>query len=361
MKRSNSSYFISTKKEILTEATNTPKPSANSDVTDDMTTTGTSDTEPIEEPELSFENYVSGLLEDPGSSSDSFVTEKISTPNHSRKKDTENRERLHGIVETIRLRGLQNIPLRSHTDCGHISLSIPVDIDGNFRSFLRYRANGGGQALQDHIKNSSPNAMYTSPQIQNEIDCFGQLIQKKTVERVKKSLFYTVLADEITDISQDFLSFDPVYDVTGEALAEVIERSLAACGLDLAHIRGQGYDGASSMRGQFRSVQALLRKKYPKVIYTHCVILSLADLLKVQRRKRKANKVLEEKIKQLEPSCSDSSIKALCETRLCEHHESVLFLKQMLEPIESVLKYLSELPGDHSKKASLILNSICTA
>ncbi|KAJ8876829.1 hypothetical protein PR048_021276 [Dryococelus australis] len=408
MKMSITSYFISTKKEKLTEATNTPAQSANSDVTDHVTTTtGTSDTESIEVPELSYEKYASRLVEDRGSSSDSFVTGKISTPStgnefcdagvskpmyssvtvvndiaefvgatakltnsqkmaklhslwkppsnfefprqdgksfkrhfqrrwldeykwlayskinsdlycasklsnysnslspttchknivlaqadvtvvekrketidmqldHSRKKDTENnRERLHGVVETIRLCGLQNFPLRDHADSGHISLSIPVDNDANFRSLLRYRANEEDQALQDHIENSSHNVMYTSPRIQKEIiDCFGQLVQKKIAERVKKSCFYTVLGDETSDISQveqfslcvryvddyeepyivkdDFLSFVPVYDVTGEALAEVIERSIAACGFNLAHIRGQGYDGASSMRGQFR-------------------------------------------------------------------------------------------------------------
>ncbi|KAJ8877793.1 hypothetical protein PR048_022250 [Dryococelus australis] len=33
----------------------------------------------------------------------------------------------------------------------------------------------------------------------------------------------------------------------------------------------------------------------------------------------------------------------------------------MLDPIVSALEYLNDLPGDHSKKASVILNNICTA
>ncbi|KAJ8878653.1 hypothetical protein PR048_019236 [Dryococelus australis] len=237
-----------------------------------------------------------------------------------------------------------------HTDCGCISLSIPVDNDGNFRSLLRYWANGGDQALQDHIENSSRNAMHTSPRIQNEIiDCFGQLIQKKIVKRVKKSCFYTVLADETTDISQveqfslcvryiddheepytvreDFLLFVPVYDVTGE----VIERRIAACGLDLAHIRGQGLLHERSIQ----RCSSTLKKKCPKAIYIHCVShclnLSLMDSFKVQsvcnamsvisktytlfRVSAKRTKALEEKIKELEPSCSSSRIKTRCETR----------------------------------------------
>lgn len=70
--------------------------------------------------------------------------------------------------------------------------------------------------------------------IQNKlISVFGHLIQGQIVTNVRKSIFYSVLADETTDISQveqfslcvryvddkireDFLTFVPVYDVTGE-------------------------------------------------------------------------------------------------------------------------------------------------
>ncbi|KAJ8891514.1 hypothetical protein PR048_004042 [Dryococelus australis] len=222
---------------------------------------------------------------------------------HSRKKDAKNnRERLHGIVETIRLCGLRNIPLRGHTDSGLIFLSIAVDSDGNFRSFLRYRANGGDKSLQDHIENSSLNVLYTSPRIQNEvIDFFGKLIQKKIVERVKKISFYTVTADETTVISQaeqfsscvryiddyeelynvreDFLSFVPVYDVTGEDLAEVIEISISACSLDLAHIKGQGYDGVSSMRDDMISSLSVRFLTHQETISSpHFVISACCDV-----------------------------------------------------------------------------------
>lgn len=63
------------------------------------------------------------------------------------------------------------------------------------------------------------------------------------------------------------MEFVPVFDITGEGLSNTIEEKLNQLDLDLANLRGQGYDGASFMRGQFRGVQALLRKKYPKAIY----------------------------------------------------------------------------------------------
>ena len=44
--------------------------------------------------------------------------------------------------------------------------------------------------------------MHTSPQIQNElISCTGMQIQYSIFTRVKRARYYTILADETTDIS----------------------------------------------------------------------------------------------------------------------------------------------------------------
>ncbi|GBM63244.1 hypothetical protein AVEN_52647-1 [Araneus ventricosus] len=101
---------------------------------------------------------------------------------------------------------------------------------------------------------------------------FGHLIQSRIVRNARKSIFYSVFADETTDICQieqfslcvryvedqsykireDFLTFVPVSDVTGAGLANTVLETLSILGLDLKKMRGQGYDGASTMRGQFR-------------------------------------------------------------------------------------------------------------
>lgn len=45
--------------------------------------------------------------------------------------------------------------------------------------------------------------MYTSSVVQNElITTFSYIIQLKVVSKAKKSMFYSVLTDETTDISQ---------------------------------------------------------------------------------------------------------------------------------------------------------------
>ncbi|GBM17896.1 hypothetical protein AVEN_111053-1 [Araneus ventricosus] len=76
-------------------------------------------------------------------------------------------------------------------------------------------------------------------------------------------------------IREDFLTFVPVYDVTGEGLANTVLETLSILGLDLKKMRGQGYDGAAPMRGQFRGVQASIKEKLPLALYIHCSSHSL--------------------------------------------------------------------------------------
>ncbi|XP_015377845.1 PREDICTED: uncharacterized protein LOC107172083 [Diuraphis noxia] len=161
--------------------------------------------------------------------------------------------------------------------------------------------------LKKYLETCSSNAMYTSPLIQNEIiNIFGELIQSEIIKKISKSNYFSVLAVETTDIAQieqfsiciryfeeelvvlreDFLTFVPVHDVTGLGLATVLLNTLKELGLDLDKLRGQGYDGAATMSGNFRGVQAIVKMSYPKALYTHCVShslnLCLSDAAKTQ-------------------------------------------------------------------------------
>lgn len=202
-----------------------------------------------------------------------------------------NREILTSIIQTIVFCGRQEIALRGTDDYGRISLEEPNSNDGNFRSLLRFRAKYGDELLQNHISSSGSNSLYTSPTVQNElIHLIGEDIQTQIVKKIVKSKFFSILADGTTDIRkteqfslciryidkeefkmrEDFLKFIPISDSTGKALADVIKFHIRSMGLDLSLIRGQGYDGASSMKGQFKGVQAFILSEYPKALYTHC-------------------------------------------------------------------------------------------
>lgn len=318
--------------------------------------------------------------------------------NNQLKEDIlQNRNMLKPIIQTIRLCGRQQFGLRGHQDSGRISMKEPIQNDGNFRCLLRHRAQHGDSTLKKYLENCSSNAMYTSPLIQNEIiNIFGELIQSDIIKKISKSNYFSVLADETTDIAQieqfsiciryfeeelvvlreDFLTFVPVHDVTGLGLATVLLNALKELGLDLDKLRGQGYDGAATMSGNFRGVQAIVKKSYPKALYTHCVShslnLCLSDAAKTQAIRNsfsiisdccgffhssaKRTTILKNKIIEILPNTQSFKLKSLCETRWVLRHEAVMLFKEFLEPIVAALE---QIDCDSSNRTTSLLNTIC--
>ncbi|KAK9719948.1 protein of unknown function (DUF4371) [Popillia japonica] len=204
-----------------------------------------------------------------------------------------NRKVLTTIIETIVFCGRQELPLRGHRDSGKLSLTEPNYNDRNLGALLQYRIRGGDVNLQDHIINANANATYISSDIQNDlISIISSHVQSLIVKKIEKSKFCSVLADETTDISrieqfsrciryvdkdkdgmklrEDYLTFVPVHDLAGAALAGTLKEALVSLGLNRNNLRGQVYDGASAMRSSFRGVQSIIREEYPRAIYTHC-------------------------------------------------------------------------------------------
>jgi hypothetical protein len=145
--------------------------------------------------------------------------------------------------------------------------------------------------LAEHLRGAPKNACYTSKTIQNElIGVIGQCLQEKILSEVKTAKHYAILADEVTDISnmeqisivlryvntdtleptEAFVDFVSVERITGESIAKAILGKLQDWGLDLKHLRGQSYDGASNMSGAKNGCQALIMEKAPLGFYVHC-------------------------------------------------------------------------------------------
>ena len=116
----------------------------------------------------------------------------------------------------------------------------------------------------------------------------GDAIQKQILSDISQRKYFSILADETTDVSQteqlnlsvrfikdtkvheQFLCFVRVSSTTGKDLASTILTQLSQLGLNLEHMRGQGYDGASNMSGKYCGVQARVKELYPLAMNTHC-------------------------------------------------------------------------------------------
>ena len=115
------------------------------------------------------------------------------------------REAIAPIVDTVKLCGRQNIPLRGHRNNGKNQPELGksgLTNTENFIELLNYRITGGDKALENHLLCTQQNSKYTSPEIQNDlILCCRDLIVEKLVADAKESKYYTILADEAINCS----------------------------------------------------------------------------------------------------------------------------------------------------------------
>jgi len=71
-------------------------------------------------------------------------------------------------------------------------------------------------------------------------------------------------------VLERFLGLKHIEKCTSIALKEALVGMISSHKLSMSMIRGQGYDGASNMRGEFNGVQKLVRDQNPYAFYVHC-------------------------------------------------------------------------------------------
>ena len=110
-----------------------------------------------------------------------------------------NRAILQALAEAILLCGRQGIALRGHRD------DSTAESDSNrdtFLALLDYSVKSGNKVLANHFKECSKNATYTSKTTQNDlIQAIGDHLRDKLLLEIKAAKWYSVLCDEVTDIS----------------------------------------------------------------------------------------------------------------------------------------------------------------
>ncbi|XP_048434631.1 uncharacterized protein LOC125474684 [Pyrus x bretschneideri] len=69
---------------------------------------------------------------------------------------------------------------------------------------------------------------------------------------------------------EKFLGVQHVSSTTSSSLEKAIERLFATTNLSMSKLRGQGYDGASNMRGELNGLKTKILNKCPQAFYMHC-------------------------------------------------------------------------------------------
>ncbi|CAN1136663.1 Zinc finger MYM-type protein 1 [Linum perenne] len=120
------------------------------------------------------------------------------------------------------------------------------------------------------LENAPKNQQMTSPDIQKDIVHALALETTKLITADIGDDFFAILADESRDVSVKEQMGVVLRDTKAISLKTAIESMLMKNGLSISRARGQGYDGASNMKGEINGLKTLILEESPSAYYIHC-------------------------------------------------------------------------------------------
>ncbi|XP_024640619.1 uncharacterized protein [Medicago truncatula] len=194
-----------------------------------------------------------------------------------------NRLRLKASIDVVCWLTLQACAFRGHDE------KVISKNQGNFLELLKLLASYNDEVAQVVLNNAPKNGKYTCHQVQKELlEILSSRVKKHIREEIGDSKF-CIIVDEARDESQKeqmalvlrfvdkdgliqerFFDMRCVTSTTSLSLKEAVCDILSRHNLDVSNLRGQGYDGASNMRGEWNGLQALFMKDCPYAYYIHC-------------------------------------------------------------------------------------------
>ncbi|KAK8925828.1 hypothetical protein KSP39_PZI018041 [Platanthera zijinensis] len=191
--------------------------------------------------------------------------------------------RLNTAIDCIRFLLRQGIAFRGHDESENSSNR------GNYLELLKFLADHNDEVKAVAFGNAPQNVKLTSPDVQQDIvTAAARETLKVIVEEIGDALF-SILVDEARDISvkeqmavvvryidkkgnviEHFVGIEHVSSTSAISLKEAVEKLFSRLGLSISKLRGQGYDGASNMQGEFNGLKALILKDNPSEYYVWC-------------------------------------------------------------------------------------------
>ncbi|CAH9060043.1 unnamed protein product [Cuscuta europaea] len=185
---------------------------------------------------------------------------------HGREIEAAYRIRLTAILDVIRFLLKQGLAFRGHDESSS-SLN-----KGNFLELLEWYSQRNEEVANTLNENAPGNNQMTSPKIQKELtNACAFEVTRVILEDIGDNLF-TLMVDECRDVSvkeqmgvvlryvdkrgyviERFLGIVHVTDTSAMSLKSAVDELFSKHKLSLSKLRGQGYDGASNMRGEWDS------------------------------------------------------------------------------------------------------------
>ena len=121
----------------------------------------------------------------------------------------------------------------------------------NLDEVVQLMVENGDDEVRKHLDTAPRNANYGSHvAISEYLDAISLWVQQGILRSLKEAAFYSILANESTDIATT--------------------EELSICFIDAGKLRGQGYDGAATFSGTKNGVQMHIRTLAPRALFVHC-------------------------------------------------------------------------------------------
>ncbi|KAH7656079.1 Ribonuclease H-like protein [Dioscorea alata] len=209
------------------------------------------------------------------------VSHQLAT--HSHEMEVEYRTRLTAVLDVTRFLLKQGLAFRGHDESSS-SLN-----KGNFLELLEWYSLRNDKVFRAVNQNAPKNNQMTSPKVQKELaNACASEITCAIIDDIGDN-YFSLMIDEARDmpvkeqmgvvlryvnkngcVIERFLAMVHVSDTSSISLKNAIDCLFAKHGLSLSRLRGQGYDGASNMRGEFNGLKALILRENPYARYVHC-------------------------------------------------------------------------------------------
>ena len=135
-----------------------------------------------------------------------------------------------------------------------------------------------------------PRNSCTCTDTQNELlQLLSMQVQKVIASQLKEAEFIAIMLDETPDqsnkeqcvlvirhcdddldVREEFIGLYHIHDTKADTLVKVTDDVLTRLNISFSKVRGQCYDGASTLGGVQNGVAKQIREKEDRALYTHC-------------------------------------------------------------------------------------------
>ncbi|XP_057518422.1 uncharacterized protein LOC130799338 [Amaranthus tricolor] len=234
---------------------------------------------------------------------------------------------------------------------------VRVKLGDNVNHFVVERDPGLRKQINEYHPNDREKLMRDKVQeeIRKEIgEAKFCIILDESQDRAEREQMTIVLrfVDKFGILKEQFLDLVHVKNTASLTLKEELYQVFSYHNLNIKNVRGQGYDGASNMLGEFNGLKALISKDSPYAYYLMALLKDMMNYMLINQQSEIAHNVAHEGTKTGKGLNQIGNLQRATDTRWSSHLNSSTSLMRTFSATGKVLKTVIK-EGNSEKCASV--------